>query len=291
MLSTERICACKEGEVMANAEQLKRLRASSAKQNGCRSWNHWRRQDWDAQTQTYWTAIDLTQAVLSRADLRGANLREAHLRGAGFTTAVLRGANLRGADLSTAVLRAADLRGVSLSTADLRQANLDGADLRGAVLKGADLTGAKLADADLTGANLQGAILAIVRGDEYGRRYEPRWPSLDKEIWEALHAEACDPETPTARLEEMTTRWPGILFAEDIARNPNISQELAIWLAPTFLAAFLDNPIVPLWFIEDPKWLGRDDAAMIMAALRGHEKVAETCSPSILALLKQCAQE
>ena len=276
---------------MANAEQLKRLRASGAKQNGCRAWNHWRRQDWDAQTQTYWTVIDLTNAVLSKADLRGANLRGANLRGAGLSTAVLRGANLRGADLSTAVLRAADLRGASLSTADLRQARLDGADLRGVVLKGADLTGAQLTDADLTGANLQGAILAIVRGDEFGRRYEPRWPSLDTETWEALHAEARDPETPTVRLEEMATRWPGILFAEDITRNPNISQEEAIWLAPVFLEAFLDNPIVPLWFIEDPTWLGRDDAALILAALREQEEVARTCPPGVLSLIKQCAQE
>jgi len=144
--------------------------------------------------------IDLTDAVLIRADLAGAKLggavlTGAHLEGAdlseaGLSGAVLTGAHLEGADLSEAalggradltgahldkaklpgaklqwgILTGARLGGATLSYADLEEADLSEADLSGANLSHADLERADLSEADLSGADLSDADLRDVRG-------------------------------------------------------------------------------------------------------------------------------
>jgi hypothetical protein len=54
---------------------------------------------------------------------------------------------------------------------------------------------------------------------------------------------------------ELATHWPGYLVRHLVVANPNLSQEQAITLAPLFPTAFLANPAVSLWFIENPNWL------------------------------------
>ncbi len=124
--------------------------------------------------------IDLTDAVLVRADLTGAKLTgalliRANLRDADLTGAHLDGADLTGADLGGTDLTGAHLEGTTLSKADLGdvrglgRAHLDKANLSGAKLRWVDLTGAHLEGADLTGAHLEradlsGADLGGVRG-------------------------------------------------------------------------------------------------------------------------------
>ncbi len=121
----------------------------------------------------------------------GARLAEVNLSGAVLVRANLRGADLRGVDFSHVALHEADLSGADLSGADLYkaelpQARLHGARLHAARLIRADLTGADLSDADLSrtyllradldGADLRGTSLAeadldrtIVDGSTWGR--------------------------------------------------------------------------------------------------------------------------
>jgi uncharacterized protein YjbI with pentapeptide repeats len=107
----------------------------------------------------------LSQAILREADLReadlgGAVVQRAELRGADLHRANLVAANLLAANLGEADLHGAVLRGAVLYEANLRQANLSDADLRGANLYKADLREAKLGGATLHGANLTGADLS-----------------------------------------------------------------------------------------------------------------------------------
>ena len=115
--------------------------------------------------------IDLTGAVLARANLTGAvltsaNLIGANLAGAKLARAVLIGAVLPGAVLFGANLHDADLAHAELAGARLTGADLIGADLTGAFLLFADLTGAVLAGVNLTDANLHDANLtdAVLAG-------------------------------------------------------------------------------------------------------------------------------
>jgi uncharacterized protein YjbI with pentapeptide repeats len=101
---------------------------------------------------------------LSRAHLAKARLGEAHLEGSALVEAHLAGANLTGAHLEKANLRRAHLTGADfeaahLQEAELQSADLEGANLTGAHLQGADLRRAHLEGADLVGAHLEGAFL------------------------------------------------------------------------------------------------------------------------------------
>jgi uncharacterized protein YjbI with pentapeptide repeats len=159
---------------VANEEHVKRL------EQGVAEWNAWRAEQADRYGLP--NDVDLTEAVLRRADLRGANLYMADLTGADLaganlqdaylsyapgvdlTGANLREANLTDINLTDAVLigtelHSAELLGADLTRANLQRANLQRAYLSTAILRAADLEGANLRHADLTDADLHGANL------------------------------------------------------------------------------------------------------------------------------------
>jgi uncharacterized protein YjbI with pentapeptide repeats len=107
-----------------------------------------------------WPAVDLSEAVLTRADFSKADLSRADLTSASANGVILAGARLDGIVGSGVSLVGANLSGASLMGARLSGANLRDADLTGAHLAGADLSGANLTGATLKGVNLQGALLA-----------------------------------------------------------------------------------------------------------------------------------
>jgi hypothetical protein len=131
---------------------------------GAAAWNSWRK-DHPHVRPLLRTAslieLDLSGAVLIRADLMNANLRRADLRAA----------DLSGANLSYATLSRAKLARARLSRADLSGADLTGADLTAAALTGVNLVGANLSLAKLVGANLSGAVLGdtILGGVDFER--------------------------------------------------------------------------------------------------------------------------
>lgn len=103
------------------------------------------------------TSADLMSAELRHADLSHASPTYADLSYANFGDANLSHANLRNADLRQADLSQADLSHANLSRANLSQAKLFSADLRHAHLHEADLSNANLSYADLRATSLQGA--------------------------------------------------------------------------------------------------------------------------------------
>jgi hypothetical protein len=124
----------------------------------------------------YLGEIDLSGAILVRANLSGAdfyetNLSGAILREASLSRADLFAANLSGANLNTANLSGAKLfetnlsgavlsRRANLFRAEFYDANLSGANLNTADLSGANLWDTNLSSANLWGANLSGANLS-----------------------------------------------------------------------------------------------------------------------------------
>jgi len=84
---------------------------------------------------------------------------------------------------------------------------------------------------------------------------EPLWPELAASEWDALQEEARSPTTPAARLAKLAMSWPGYQVLQLLVGNPNLPQEQVIAFAPRFPAAFLANPVLPWWFMEDPNWL------------------------------------
>ena len=99
--------------------------------------------------------VDLTDAVLFRANLTNSDLRNTNLTGAKLMHARLTGAKLWNtilisADLSYANLSNAELWNAKLRSADLSNANLTSANLHMADLTGAILIGANLHDAHYT---------------------------------------------------------------------------------------------------------------------------------------------
>ena len=105
--------------------------------------------------------IDLSNAILPRADISGANLEKtnlegAHLRRANFSDANLSGANLTKANLEETILSGALFEKATLQNANLSWALLFETDLSGANLSGANLNHAHLDGVDLRGANLKG---------------------------------------------------------------------------------------------------------------------------------------
>jgi hypothetical protein len=107
--------------------------------------------------------------------------------------------------------------------------------------------------------NLQSCQLHGVRFNTpvYG---EPVWPVLEASAWADLQNEAQSPTTPPDRLVELATHWPGYQVRHLLVANPNLPQEQVIALAPLFPRAFLANPVLPLWFIENPNWLPLEEA-------------------------------
>jgi hypothetical protein len=87
----------------------------------------------------YLQGVDLSRAVLTRANLNAVDARNSNFRSADLTAADLRSANFRGSNLQNARLIGADL-----TDADLNSANLTGADLAGANLDNADLRNSDL---------------------------------------------------------------------------------------------------------------------------------------------------
>ena len=121
---------------MANEEQLAILR------QGVEVWNKWREENPDIK-------IDLTEAILHRAELNDVSFYLANLSGAELTEASLRNADLGGTNLSNANLSGADIRWANIS-----EANLNGAKLNGANLVGSNLSETHFEDADLTGCQV-----------------------------------------------------------------------------------------------------------------------------------------
>ena len=145
-------------------------------------------------TQTRLDGMNLSRALIMKANLRdtsfiGANLKAAHLEGASLFWAHLEGANLFGAHLEGAGLFGAHLQG-----ADLIEAHLQGADLRWAYLEGAYLFGAHLEGADLIEAYLEGANLSGAHLDDQtdleGAIYDDA--TQFAKDWENLSAEQKD---------------------------------------------------------------------------------------------------
>lgn len=110
-----------------------------------------------------WRHLDLTQAVLVRADNDPpADLRSLDLRNGRFDGMAFSGANLEAADFSGASLRGADLSLARLAGATLRSSDLScfqrgPGDTVCTALRGANLRGALLAYANTTGADFSQA--------------------------------------------------------------------------------------------------------------------------------------
>lgn len=117
--------------------------------------------------EAYLKAAVMVEANLSKASLRKATLNEAILSKAVLTQADLHRADLTEANLclshlSNAQLQRANLDHAYLRKSNLTQTNLHGANLRQANLAEANLHGADLSEADLSGASLYGANLRNV---------------------------------------------------------------------------------------------------------------------------------
>lgn len=129
--------------------------------------------------------VDLTDAVLARADLSGARLRRSNLRGA----------DLSGAQLGMADLSYSDLSGANLTGADLSGTNMRGCNLQGAVLRGARLVPMAVMDesgkpwpTNLERCRLRGADFGEARID----RPMLRGAELDPLVRQALSGAGVD---------------------------------------------------------------------------------------------------
>jgi uncharacterized protein YjbI with pentapeptide repeats len=143
----------------ANQDQLQILK------QGVEVWNAWRSEhphtkvDVDLSGVELRDTIDLSGAMLNRADLRGANLNGATLKGinlyrANVSDGYFSGADLFEANLYDAILSRADFSGAQLMAANLRYGFLLNTNLSGANLYQASLTSANLSDANLSRANV-----------------------------------------------------------------------------------------------------------------------------------------
>ena len=120
------------------------------------------------------TKIDLSNAILDRANLRRVRIEETMLNKASLIDANLEGARLDGVDLRDAVLKNAnmaraklagiDARGADFSGADLSQADVSRTDMRDAILDGAKVDGARFEGTDLRGTRLSGVALDSIVG-------------------------------------------------------------------------------------------------------------------------------
>jgi len=92
---------------------------------------------------------------------------------------------------------------------------------------------------------------------------EPMWPEIAASVRAALEDEVCSLAASSERLRELMTTWPGHLVCHLLVGNPNLPQKQAIVLAQWFPKAFLTNPVLPLWFIENPNWLPPKAAQLV----------------------------
>lgn len=121
----------------------------------------WRAEEFDCIRGAYLGGIDLSRAILTRANLDGVNLYRANLTHARLRQASLQGAFLILADLTGAQMSKAKLDGASLSSSVLIDADLTGASFRTAFMQDADLSGAQLSQADFTRAYaLDGVVVS-----------------------------------------------------------------------------------------------------------------------------------
>ncbi|HKD74500.1 MAG TPA: hypothetical protein VKB76_03360, partial [Ktedonobacterales bacterium] len=74
-----------------------------------------------------------------------------------------------------------------------------------------------------------------------------------------------NPETPTARLEELAA-IPRL--ASLVAANPNASEETLLKLACDHPQSVLSNPIIPLLILEDPMFVTRFDGLSLLHFLK-----------------------
>jgi hypothetical protein len=133
----------KQGEAMANAEQLAILK------KGVKFWNKWREEHPKAKINL--RKANLTRRKLEEANLSGVNLSESDLVEANLDRATLTKADLSGAQCVGASFRGADLRG-----ADLAGAGLEFSNLADAKLQKANLEWARLWWTELTATNIAG---------------------------------------------------------------------------------------------------------------------------------------
>src|SRR5579884_3786684 len=83
--------------------------------------------------------------------------------------------------------------------------------------------------------------------------------------FEHLRAEATNPETSPERLAKLAKNER---IAPFVAANPNTSVETLLALAQAHPQEFLDNPILPLLHLEDPRQLTQIERLGALAVLR-----------------------
>lgn len=105
--------------------------------------------------------INLSNALLRRANLSGLQLCKADLQSTWLQNSHMWDTNLSGSILNCAKCQEADLLGANLTNAQMCHTNCVNANLSGVCLQGADLTRADLTGASLVRAKLAGSNLAL----------------------------------------------------------------------------------------------------------------------------------
>lgn len=110
--------------------------------------------------------VDWSNCAFSFSDLEDVDVANGDLRGIDLSYAILfranlSGADLRGANLGDAFLISADLTGADLTGADLSDADLVGANLNNAVLVDTDLSRSDVDFSSIAGASFVSADLAL----------------------------------------------------------------------------------------------------------------------------------
>ncbi len=129
---------------------------------GIAAWNEWRANNPEAVPDLRDAALAGNSEIPQSSEDEPLDLSAALLKRADLTGCVLKGANLASADLREANLSEATLVGADLSFANLENARLDQTDLSGAQFAGALIPGARLHFA----SNLTQAQIDVAQGDE-----------------------------------------------------------------------------------------------------------------------------
>lgn len=79
--------------------------------------------------------------------------------------------------------------------------------------------------------------------------------------------EAQSPLTPPERLRELA-RDASQEISAALAQNPNTPRDILLSLAPTYPEKFLQNPVIPLFLLEDPTFVVTLSAEVCVALLR-----------------------
>lgn len=120
--------------------------------------------------------MNLTQAILYRADLSSADLEGAILNGADLSNSKLTHAKLNYASLNATSFFSSEMVGAELMWADLKGADFNLVNLRGAILHNSDLTRATFFHADLQGSVLRWVNLKdafFYAADLEGAKFNP----------------------------------------------------------------------------------------------------------------------